>query len=74
MAAVWSDIVDGTATGPIGIVQAADGDVIAEAVWDDEVGVQVALRACDVLLTMTEVTYLIDLLTNLLSTPAPIIA
>lgn len=71
MGKLWSDIVDGTAIGPSGYVHMHDGDAVAQAIWDDERGVQITYHVPDFSMTREEVMALRVLVDALLATPAP---
>jgi hypothetical protein len=70
MGKLWSDIVDGTATGPTVYVPMHDGDAVVQAFWDDERGVQVTYEV-DCAMTREEVLALRDAVDSLLASPAP---
>lgn len=68
---LWSDIVDGTAVGPMAVVQMHDGEAVVQAIWDDERGVQVTYDVGDLSMTREEVVALRGVVDSLFQTPAP---
>lgn len=65
----WSDVIDGTAVGPVGCVDVHEGVVVVQTVWDDERGTQVIIQMSDLAMTRGEVMKLRELVDQLLETP-----
>lgn len=68
---VWSEIIDGTATGPSGYLELEDGTANVQLIWDDERGVQVLMDVPDIAMTVEEIRALRSLVDALIITPAP---
>lgn len=68
---VWSEIEDGTATGPSGFITLEDGTASVQVIWDDEKGVQVLMDVADIALTVSDLLALRSLVDALMVTPAP---
>lgn len=68
---LWTNIIDGTAIGPSGVVSLPDGEATMTALWDDERGVQIEIDLPPMVVTSGELRALRDLCDQLLATPAP---